>query len=225
MELSSLKTNDDSNQIGNNNNNNCSNDSININSISNIKETRLHVKRTQIRFLIDSGSVVSVIPRSTIKCNNIAGDFTLFAANQTVIQTYGDHIINVDFGLRRPFKWSFTVADIKTPIIGADFLTHYNLLIDLKKQKLIDAETQFSAHGVAKKTTEFGITTISSLNNAIVDINNLLEEYIDITISPVKREASVNSSVAHHIETTGQPASDRPRRISGEKLTAAIAEF
>ncbi|XP_044016258.1 uncharacterized protein LOC122857847 [Aphidius gifuensis] len=205
MELSSLKTNDESNQISNNNNNNCSNDSININSISNSKETRLHVmdKRTQIRFLIDSGSVVSVIPRSTIKCNNIAGDFTLFAANQTVIQTYGDHIINVDFGLRRPFMWSFTVADIKTPIIGGDFLTHYNLLIDLKKQKLIDAETQFSAHGVAKKTTEF--------------------EYIDITISPVKQEASVNSSVAHHIETTGQPVSDRPRRISGEKLAAAIA--
>ncbi|GFV17762.1 retrovirus-related Pol polyprotein from transposon 17.6 [Trichonephila clavipes] len=57
----------------------------------------------------------------------------------------------LNLGLRRPFIWTFIIADVSSPIIGADFLKHFNLLIDLKKKKrLMDVETSLftpSSHG------------------------------------------------------------------------------
>ena len=39
----------------------------------------------------------------------------LFAANGSPIQTYGTKRMTIDLGLRRPFVWVFTVADVKGP--------------------------------------------------------------------------------------------------------------
>ena len=47
----------------------------------------------------------------------------------------------VELGLAKSFKWSFTIADVSKPILGADFLRHYGLLVDLKCKRLMDAET------------------------------------------------------------------------------------
>ncbi|GFV19909.1 hypothetical protein TNCV_4224101 [Trichonephila clavipes] len=60
--------------------------------------------------------------------------FSLFAANNTKIPAYGMVRKELNLGLRRPFIWTFIIADVSFPIIGADFLKHFNLLIDLKKK-------------------------------------------------------------------------------------------
>ncbi|GFT65667.1 transposon Tf2-8 polyprotein [Trichonephila clavipes] len=62
-------------------------------------------------------------------------NFSLFAANNTKIPAYGMVRKELNLGLRRPFIWTFIIADVSSPIIGADFLKHFNLLIDLKKKK------------------------------------------------------------------------------------------
>ncbi|XP_050699411.1 uncharacterized protein LOC126986933 [Eriocheir sinensis] len=41
-------------------------------------------------------------------------------------------------------EWTFDVATVSHPILGADFLTHYNILIDLKNRKLLDPLTSVS---------------------------------------------------------------------------------
>ena len=50
---------------------------------------------------------------------------TLLAANGTTIQTSGTTALNINFGIGRNFPWTFEIADVKSPIIGADFLLHF----------------------------------------------------------------------------------------------------
>ncbi|GFU10678.1 transposon Tf2-11 polyprotein [Trichonephila clavipes] len=87
------------------------------------------------KFLIDSGSEICVIPPSPTMNKSPQSNFSLFAANNTKIPAYGMVRKELNLGLRRPFIWTFIIADVSCPIIGADFLKHFNLLIDLKKKK------------------------------------------------------------------------------------------
>ncbi|KOC61824.1 hypothetical protein WH47_06162 [Habropoda laboriosa] len=64
--------------------------------------------------------------------------YELSAANGTPIATYGTKTLTLNLGLRRDFTWRFVVADVSKPIIGADFLAHYGLLVDIRNQRLID---------------------------------------------------------------------------------------
>ena len=38
--------------------------------------------------------------------------------------------------------------DVKQPIIGADFLRHYNLLVDMAHNRLTDAPTHLQVQGI-----------------------------------------------------------------------------
>ncbi|GFX19962.1 gag-pol polyprotein [Trichonephila clavipes] len=87
------------------------------------------------KFLIDSGSEICVIPPSPTMNKSPQSNFSLFAANNTKIPAYGMVRKELNLGLRRPFIWTFIIADVSSPIIGADFLKHFNLLIDLKKKR------------------------------------------------------------------------------------------
>lgn len=106
------------------------------------QQTRLFLtdRSTRITYLIDTGAELSVIPPSSQQKRQKATS-KLFAANGTEIKTYGEQLLNIDFGLRRPFKWIFTIADIAKPIIGADFLQQFDLLVDLKRKRLYDRTT------------------------------------------------------------------------------------
>ena len=84
------------------------------------------------RYLIDMGAAVSVLPNSCANGISDANSFPLVAANNSTIHTYGNCKRVVDVGLKREYPWTFIVADVQQPIIGADFLIHYNLLVDLR---------------------------------------------------------------------------------------------
>ena len=73
---------------------------------------------------------------------------SLSAANQSPIATYGVRPLCLNLGLRRPFRWSFIVADVKHPILGADFLGHFNLLVDVTRRHLVDNVTKLQVHGI-----------------------------------------------------------------------------
>ncbi|VDD82569.1 unnamed protein product [Mesocestoides corti] len=63
------------------------------------------------------------------------------AANGSSISTYGQKSLTLDLGLRRQFRWVFNITTVTHPIVGADFLGHFSLLIDLKNKRLIDTLT------------------------------------------------------------------------------------
>ena len=62
--------------------------------------------------------------------------YKLYAANSTVIITYGQQSATLNIGIRRTIQWPFIIAGIQTAIIGADLIAHYGLLIDLEKKKI-----------------------------------------------------------------------------------------
>ncbi|GFX06200.1 transposon Tf2-11 polyprotein [Trichonephila clavipes] len=101
------------------------------------------------KFLIDSGSEICVIPPSPTMNKSPQSNFSLFAANNTKIPAYGMVRKELNLGLRRPFIWTFIIADVSSPIIGADFLKHFNLLIDLKKKDLSNPSliSKSASHG------------------------------------------------------------------------------
>ncbi|XP_041767276.1 uncharacterized protein LOC121591025 [Anopheles merus] len=141
------------------------NDSSNNNRLQRI---HIHDPKTSNRFLIDTGADVSVVPPTLRERNSPKHSQQLFAANGTPIHTYGTKRITVDLGLRRSFVWVFVVADVKSPIIGADFLKHYDLLVDLRRCKLIDNTTRFEIENI-NAVTEPAITTFD-MNSPFSDI-------------------------------------------------------
>ncbi|GFY03256.1 hypothetical protein TNCV_1172161 [Trichonephila clavipes] len=75
------------------------------------------------KFLIDSGSEICVIPPSPTMNKSPQSNFSLFAANNTKISAYGMVRKELNLGLRRPFIWTFIIADVSSPIIALTILT------------------------------------------------------------------------------------------------------
>ena len=162
------------------------------------------------RFLVDTGSEVSVADRH---CQ--LDKVTLTAVNNTPICTYGKQFLNLNLGLRCPLLWIFVIAEVQKPIIGADFLQHSKLLVNMKKQQLTDSHTHIRVHGI--------LSMDSSPSSSLFPKNHdnpsltLLSEFstlmqISLLDIPIRHD------VAHHIQTVGPPVSARPRRRAPDRL-------
>lgn len=143
----------------------------------------------------------------------------MFAANNTIIKTYGSSTRVIDLGLRRQFRWQFIIADVVQPIIGADFLAHFGILPDLKNRRLVDEQTLLSSKAQLTKGKQATVATV----NEECKIKELLRKYIEITRPTTFKTAA--HGVSHQIITTGQPVAERPRRLTPEKYAAARREF
>lgn len=77
-----------------------------------------------MRFLIDSGANISVLPRDhkSVRDSVQNSEYKLYAANGSEIKTYGTKTLALNLNLRRSYKWTFVIADVNQPILGADFL-------------------------------------------------------------------------------------------------------
>ncbi|XP_046143429.1 uncharacterized protein K02A2.6-like [Osmia bicornis bicornis] len=165
------------------------------------------------------GADISVLPHRSIRGEPAITDSKIYAANGTPISTFGSRRLTLNLGLRRPYTWEFIVAKVQQPIIGADFLKRFGLLLDLRNKRLIDELTKIQTTGFLQTATQTSLTT--------VDINNpyrrLLQEFIAITRTVQKQEVPAHQ-VRHHIVTRGSPVAERARRLPPEKLKAAKAE-
>ena len=120
-------------------------------SVAGLSPSRLFYitdKPTGIRFLVDTGAEVSVLPPSRTERRRQADHLTLQAVNNTSIATYGKKSLTLDFGVRRTFRWVFVIANVPHPIIGADFLRHFSLLVDMRSHQLFDALTTLRIQGI-----------------------------------------------------------------------------
>ena len=52
----------------------------------------------------------------------------------------GTRIIPLRFGLKS-FDWKFHLAPVSTPILGADFLQHNHLLVDIAGGRVLESST------------------------------------------------------------------------------------
>ena len=128
----------------------------------------------------------------------------------------------MDLGLRRSFKWNFVVADVSKPIIGADFLIYYGLLVDLKNKQLYDSKTELKSKCSSKMTSQ--ITEIKTIPITIT-YKSLLEEYHEITKPRPFTLKDTKHNVVHRIETHCNPISSKPRRLDPEKFKVDKKKF
>ena len=105
---------------------------------------------TRCKYLVDTGAMISVLKRSHTDVTPSDG-FRLQAANGSTIKTYGQRSVTLNIGLRRSFKHIFIIADVQQNIIGADFLSKYQLLVDMSRKRLIDQLTTLSVPTVKSK--------------------------------------------------------------------------
>ena len=185
------------------------------------KTSRLFIKdrSTYYCYLVDTGADVSVIP-AMARDRRKHSSHSLYAANGSEIRTHGTKLLSVDLGLRRAFTWPFIIAEVDKPIIGADFLEHYGLMVDLKQKKLRDPLTTLATEGDLRKCKTPSVSTIGSN----WEYEALLVEFKDIT-KPSLEIKPPKHNVMHHIETTGPPISHKFRRLDPCKLKIAKKEF
>ena len=147
---------------------------------------------------------------------------SLTQVNDTPIQTFGKQSLTLSLGLQCPLPCVFIIADIPRPILGADFLHHYDLFIDIKRRQLLDTITQLRVQGILSNDT--------SLSSAIrsKDIGNpynkLLHEYPGLT-QVYPQDTPIHHDVTHHIETTGPPVATHPRCLAPDHLKVAKQQF
>ena len=122
----------------------------------------------------------------------------------------------------RNFPWTFEIADVKSPIIGADFLLHFNLPVDLKNRRLIDNNTNTSVAGSIRSSHTTGIrSALPMCNSVYLDI---LKNFLSLT-QPIRYNSEIRHHVTHRIFTRGQPVHLKSRRLNPDKLKIAKAEF
>ncbi|GFU60016.1 transposon Ty3-G Gag-Pol polyprotein [Trichonephila clavipes] len=92
--------------------------------------------------LVDTGSDVSLLPALEYHKRH-PPQLTLFAANSSTINVYGQKTLSLDLNVRREFIWTFLLASVKTPILGADFLHYFELVPDLRHKCLRDLKPNF----------------------------------------------------------------------------------
>ena len=170
----------------------------------------LRDRNSSLRFLVDTGVEVSVIPPSGPRHTLHPTGYSLQAANQSSIATYGTRSLTLDLGLRRTFRWIFIIADVKHAILGADFLHHYGLSVDIRKSRLLDTLTQLQVHGLSTQTAS-ACLSLPSLDSQD-PYSAVLAEFPGI-LRPRTKEQPCQHTVTHHIRTTGPPVSARPCRL------------
>lgn len=172
------------------------------------------------RFLVDSGSQLSLLPPAGTDRSAGGCGPPLSAANGSSITSFGTRSVTVCFNGRQ-FEWDFVIASITAPIIGADFLFANGLLVDVANRRLIDAVT-FTTF-----PCETGGPGPLTHTNVVVSgdvFQRLLAEFPSLT-TPVFSTAATKHGVEHFIPTAGPPVFARARRLDAEKLAIAKGEF
>nr|VZI28787.1 unnamed protein product [Spirometra erinaceieuropaei] len=191
--------------------------------VTNLNTRRLFLwdRVADTKFLVDSGAEVSVVPPTPAE-RKTRSSFCLTAANNSSIPTFGQRSITLDLGLRRIFRWVFIIADVSVALIGADFLAHFNLLVDLKNRRLVDCITDLHARCQSDVNPCVNPLTVMPISDC--PFHSLLRQFPRLT-NPSFREVDIKHTVTHHISTNGPPKSCRPRRLAPDRLKIAKAEF
>ena len=173
-------------------------------------------------FLIDTGAQVPLLPATAHARRHPSPTAPkLVAANGSSIASYGTQQTHVQLG-KRKFTVTFIIADVRRPILGADFLRRHKLLVDLCGQKLIDAHS-FQSYACAATNNDLCVSPV-----ATVDSNHykqcLLQHYPEL-LRPTFHAARPSHDVSHYITTDGPPVHCKTHRLPPDRLAIAKAEF
>jgi cleavage and polyadenylation specificity factor subunit 1 len=171
-------------------------------------------------FLVDSGSSFSILP-----CKSSAPQHgpRLTAANGRRIECWGHNRASVVLN-GVTYRWKFLRATVKFPILGADFLPHHSLLIDMPGGRLIQQAVPPPPALAAGGNLVAAAVTAWPPQQLQEPWQSLLQQFSSL-VPPTGQLPPPNHGVQHHITTSGQPVTGNFRRLDPERLAVAKAEF
>ncbi len=140
----------------------------------------IHNSSNKLTFLVDTGTTISVLPPSLADRRHPQPQFNLQATNGYHITTFGKKSLTLNLGLRCFLPWIFVIADVSKPLLGADFLHHFHLSVDLNSRKLVDNTTHLSISGVLAPFLSLK-PSLPPLPHSSNDYSRLLTEYPQLT--------------------------------------------
>ena len=185
------------------------------------------VGKTKVNFIIDTGACVSIIPKSCVSKYLIEpSSVTISTANGQPVRVHGEVKLDIVIPeLRRKFLWTFVVADVTSPLLGKDFLSHNALLVDCAADCLRDSITLMQTP-TKKVRSSVPCLVINCKMHLSEMARELLEKYPSL-IQPYQCSSDCSSvPVKHSIETGSHPPTfARPRPLPPDKLAAAQEAF
>ena len=171
------------------------------------------------RFLLDSGSSVSVFPAPPSASGSRV---RLVTADGSSLTCSGSRIIPLRFGSHR-FDWPFQLAPVSLPILGADFLCHHHLLLDVSNQRVFCLASPGSPEiSLAPSTLYSSSSLCASLPSAPQCISDLLSEFPDVLSSDGFTASKPRHKIPHHLLTQpGPPIFSKSHCLDPEKLAFA----
>ena len=193
-------------------------------------------KQTGQQYLVDTGAAYSVIPFSSTA--EPRGP-PLRGAGGSNIACWGREKRTIQLGGMK-FTWSFLKAAVKFPLIGADFLRSFKLLVDLDGGNLTVKKSGYKILTTAVPSAGFFASVCSPAYMPVVPpavahqtptlrqnhgpFPKLLAEFADVCNSSKLLPAATHQ-VLHEINTSGRPVASKYRRLDADKLAAAKEEF
>ena len=181
----------------------------------------LHDPQSGTKYLVDTGACRSLLPKSMVPSYRRCSDVRLLAANGSPIHTYGTKNINIRIA-GRTYKWDFTVADVAFPLIGADFLANYHLLVDVHHRRLVDAYN-FSYASIAAAPSAMALQ-ITDASHPYGTLRHDFPSVFRPELRPAPRSPPAHG-IYHFIKTTGPPIFSKFRRMTPVRLAAARKVF
>ena len=163
--------------------------------------------------MIDTGATISLFPH---RSKEEPSSLQLIAANGQSIPSWGNRLISLQFGNRR-FNWNFQLAAVDQPLLGADFLKTFNLLVDVAGKQVLDASSlQIISSSSTPPTNQSPFFT--ALVNTPTEYRDILARFPGVTNEKTKPNCNPNHGVYNHIQTTGPPVFAKARQLDTDKL-------
>ena len=190
--------------------------------------TSARLGAASIQFVVDTGASISIIPKHHLSYYTIKPTaVSINSANGQSIKCHGEVNVELAFtDLGRTFRWNFVVADTTFPLLGLDFLSNFNLIVDCNNGKLRDPLTSKSAMLIHQSPSST-ITNIcvNSLESFPTQARDILQQFPAL-LAPSKGPKPLKTKVFHRIETGQEsPTFCKRRLLPPDKLQAAENEF
>ena len=130
-------------------------------------------------FLVDSGASVSVFPGP--KSSSVEGVLLLMADGSPMFCS-GSLIIPLQFSCdsgSKVYTWTFQQAPVSVPLLGLDFLEHFNLLVDIKKQRVVHGNCPEDVFIYPSPGPQPAFKSVAFLSSP-QQVQKLLEEFPDV---------------------------------------------
>ena len=144
-------------------------------------------RKNKLKFLVDTGAAISVNPYKN-EPSAKPSLFRLQAPNGLLIETYGNKSLTLNIDMRRDYTRSFIMAKVQMPILGADFLAHYDLAVHMNSRTLSDNTTNIKTTGTRTHHNTPGISVATYHSREYLDILNQYQ-YSDL-LRPMKYTGS-----------------------------------